>query len=97
MSASSFFIPLRATLFLNCEMYSRRLRELEVLVVDSQAMAWSLAFSWMNDTLNLSKKSLQVPKLGGILCSAFSVSVNAHSPAVPSVMKDRTYAIFLLS
>ena len=34
----------------------------------------------MNNALNLSKKSCQTPKLGGVLCRAVSVSVNAYSP-----------------
>ena len=45
MMASSFFISLRAVLFLYWEMCSGRGRELLTFVVVSQAMAWSLIFS----------------------------------------------------
>lgn len=47
--------------------------------------------------LNPSRKLFQDPKLWGFLLRVVSVSVSAHSPANPSVMKDRTYVIFLSS
>lgn len=47
--------------------------------------------------LNLKRKPFQDPKLWGFLARADSVLVSAQSPADPLVMKERTYAIFLLS
>ena len=67
------------------------------LVVVSQAMACSLVFSRMNESLNLLRKSAQVPKPGGFLVKAVSVSVRAQSPAAPSFMKDRANVTFLSS
>ena len=67
------------------------------LVVDSHAMACSLVFSRINEMLNLLRKSAQVPKPGGFLVRAVSVSVRAQSPADPSFMKDRANTIFLSS
>ena len=67
------------------------------LVVVSQAMACSLVFSRMNESLNLLRKSAQVPKPGGFLVKAVSVSVRAQSPAAPSFMKDRVNVTFLSS
>ena len=66
-------ILLRAALFLNFDMYSRRLSFSLTLVVDSHAMAWSFVFLRMNKLLNLLRKSLQVPKPGGLLAKAVSV------------------------
>ena len=67
------------------------------LVVVSQAMACSLVFSRMNESLNLLRKLAQVPKPGGFLVKAVSVSVRAQSPAAPSFMKDKANVTFLSS
>ena len=67
------------------------------LVVVSQAMACSLVFSRMNESLNFLMKSAHVPKPGGFLTKAASVSVRAHNSAAPSFMKERANAIFLSS
>ena len=48
---------------------------------------WEMC-SGMNDALNLSKKSCQTPKLGGVLCKAISISVNAHSPGNLASLKE---------
>ena len=67
------------------------------LVVVSQAMACSLVFSRMNKLLNLLRKLAQVPKPGGFLVKAVSVSVRAQSLAAPSFIKERANATFLSS
>ena len=67
------------------------------LVVVSQAMACSLVFSRMNESLNLLRKLAQVLKPGGFLVKAVSVSVRAQSPAAPSFMKDKANVTFLSS
>ena len=67
------------------------------LVVDSHAMACSLVFLRMNDSLNFLRKSAQVPKPGGLLVKAVSVSVRAQSLADPSFIKGRANTIFLSS
>ena len=90
-------IPLRAVLFLNSEIYLRRLVLSLTLVVDSHAMACSLVFSRMSELLNFLRKLAQVPKPGGLLVKAISVSVRAQSPANLSFMKERVNAIFLSS
>ena len=65
------------------------------LVVDSHAMACSLVFLRMNDSLNFLSKSAQVPKPGGLFMKAVSVSVRAQSPADPSFINEMENAIFL--
>ena len=67
------------------------------LVVVSQAMACSLVFLRMNASLNFLMKSVHVPKPGGFLVKAASVSVRAQSSAAPSFIKERANAIFLSS
>ena len=67
------------------------------LVVVSQAMACSLVFSRINESLNFLRKSAHIPKPGGFLMKAISVSVRAQSPAAPSFIKERANAIFLSS
>ena len=59
------------------------------LVVVSQAMACSLVFLRMNESLNLLRKSAQVLKPGGFLVKAVLVLVRAQSPAAPSFIKER--------
>ena len=66
------------------------------LVVDSHAMACSLVFSRMNDSLNFLRKSAQVLKPGGLLVKAVTVSVKAQSLADPSFIKERANAIFFV-
>ena len=65
------------------------------LVVDSHAMACSLVFLRMNELLNFLRKSAHVPKPGGLLARAASVSVRAQSLAAPSFMKERVNVILL--
>lgn len=84
IKASSFLMLLSAMLFLNFEMYLRRLSFSLTLAVDSHAMAWSFMFSRMKEALNLVRKSFQAPKLWGFLARAVSVLVSAQSPADPS-------------
>ena len=67
------------------------------LVVVSQVMACSLVFSRMNESLNFLMKSAHVPKPGGFLTKAASVSVRAQSSAAPSFIKESANAIFLSS
>ena len=69
-----FFISLSAALFLNFEMYSRRGRLFKVLAVDSHAMAWSLVFSRMKESLNLVRKSFQIQSYEGF-CYNFPLLV----------------------
>ena len=64
-------------------------------MVDNHAMACSLVFSRMNESLNFLRKSAQVPKPGGLLVKAVSVLVRAQSPADPSFIKERANVIFL--
>ena len=66
-------------------------------MVVSHAMACSLVFLRMNELLNLLMKSAQVPKPGGFLVKAASVSVRAQSPTAPSFIKVRANATFLSS
>ena len=65
------------------------------LVVVSQAMACSLVFSRINESLDLLRKSAQVPKPSGFLVKAVSVSLRAQSLAAPSFIKERANATFL--
>ena len=67
------------------------------LVVVSQAMACSLVFLRINESLDLLRKSAQVPKPSGFLVKAVSVSVRAQSLAAPSFIKERANATFLSS
>ena len=95
IKASWLVIPLRAALFLNFKIYSRRLSLSLTLAVDSHAMAWSFVFLRMKEALNLLRKPFQDLKPGGFLAKVVSVSVRAQSPADPSFIKERTNAIFL--
>ena len=67
------------------------------LVVVSQAMACSLVFLRMNESLNLLRKLAQIPKPGGFLVKAVSVSVRAQSPTAPSFIKERANVTILSS
>ena len=67
------------------------------LVVVSQAMACSLVFLRINESLDLLRKSAQVPKPSGFLVKAVSVSLRAQSLAAPSFIKERANATFLSS
>ena len=67
------------------------------LVVVSQAMACSLVFSRINESLDLLRKSAQVLKPSGFLVKAVSVSLRAQSLAAPSFIKERANATFLSS
>ena len=67
------------------------------LVVDSHAMACSLVFSRINESPNFLGKLAHVPKPGGLLARAASVSVRAQSPAAHSFMKERANTILLSS
>ena len=67
------------------------------LVVVSQAMACSLVFLRMNESLNLLRKLAQVLKPGGFLVKAVLISVRAQSLAAPSFMNERANATFLSS
>ena len=65
------------------------------LVVDRHAMACSLVFLRINESLNFLRKLVQVPKPRGLLVKAVLVSVRVYSLADPSFMKERANAIFL--
>ena len=67
------------------------------LVVVSQAMACSLVFSRINESLDLLRKSAQVLKPSGFLVKAVSVLVRAQSLAAPSFIKERANVTFLSS
>ena len=64
------------------------------LVVVSQAMACSLVFSRINESLDLLRKSAQVLKPSGFLVKAVSVSLRAQSLAAPSFIKERANVTF---
>ena len=70
---------------------------MSTLAVVIQVIAWSLVFSRMNEAENLLRKFCQVPKFGGFLLRAASVSVRDQRAADPSFINDRAYAIFLSS
>ena len=77
IKVSWFVIPLRAALFLNFEIYSRRLSLSLTLVVDSHAMAWSFVFLRIKEALNLARKSFQDLKVCGSAIRVVSVLVSA--------------------
>ena len=65
------------------------------LVVVSQAMACSLVFSRINESLDLLRKSAQVLKPSGFLVKVVSILVRTQSLAAPSFIKERANATFL--